>query len=251
MMSDGSERPIETISVGDRVLSRQGNVCTVSDAYSRGNADELITFRCGSASSDVSVTPNHRFWGIKGSRVSHLWPKDGAWEHTENRVSAGWIEAGHLSPGDYIEVPTFGEVRDNETFDEGYCRLIGFYLAEGSSSGRDGKLHHADFTLHRNEEDIANEIVSESQRLFGKGVHVLSKAVGRENVRGVALYSVHAAETLVDLCGKGAHHKRLREDILLLPAKKQRHILLAWLLGDGHTTTRRGWCSASPARRTC
>jgi hypothetical protein len=106
---------------------------------------------------------------------------------------------------------------------------------KGVRLGHVGNFHHIDFSLHRREEGYANFIQEECIRAFGKGRHFIPSR--RENSRSVVVDSSEAASRIVNLCGKGAAEKRLREDLMLLPPKKQQQILFGWLLGDGHTTS--------------
>lgn len=235
-LADGTTRPIEQVRVGDEVVTRQGNTKRVLDSYSRDNAKTLVVVRCGTKSSELALTPNHKVWAVKGSSVGHLRSKDGGWVQTTHAPAPRWIEAENLSAGDYVEIPCARAVEDNTEFDRDFCGLLGWYLAEGSASGRQGKLQHLDFSLHRAEESYAEFIYAQCERRFGKAAHVFPKHPSRQNSRTVAVYSSEAAEYMVGLAGKGAGQKCLRADLMRLPPEKQESILLGWLQGDGHTT---------------
>ena len=128
---------------------------------------------------------------------------------------------------------------DSEDINAGLCKLLGYYLAEGSASGKNGKLHHLDFSLHRTEEAIAEEIYQECFRIYGKARHYLSPHINRQTARAVVVDSSAAAQHMVDLGGKGAANKQMSNAVMHLPPEKQLQILLGWLAGDGHTTKHR------------
>lgn len=233
-MRDGRMKPIEQVLIGDEVVTREGNIRKVVDAFSRANASRLVVLKCGSKHSEIRLTPNHRVWAIKASTVRHWVTQGGTMTETLHDPIPGWIESANLSVGDYVEIPAPTVTVDSGEYTHEFCRLIGFYLAEGSVSGPGGKLHHVDFSLHRDEELYANFIVQASTNKFGKARHYLPRT--RPTSRSVVIDSVEASEYMVAVAGKGCEHKRLRDDIMLLPPNKQLEVLIGWLLGDGHTT---------------
>lgn len=232
-MGDGTIKAIDTIAIGETVITRQGNKKKVVDAYTRKHTGDVVSIRCGTLESQLTCTSNHRVWAVKGSTVSHLLSARGSYVHTHHNPHPNWIEAGMLSVGDYIEIPTLGVVTDDLDVTPEFCRLLGFFLSEGSISGVDGKLHHIDFTFHKDEVAYADFVQQECIKQFGKAVQ---RVAAHRNTRAVVVHSTEAAHRMFDLCQKGAQHVRLRDDLMMLPPKKQKEILLAWLSGDGHTT---------------
>lgn len=235
-MGDGTIKAIDTITIGETVVTRQGNKKKVVDAYTRKHTGDVVSIRCGTLESQLTCTSNHRVWAVKGSTVSHLLSARGSYVHTHHNPHPNWIEAGMLSVGDYIEMPTLGVVTDDLDVTPEFCRLLGFFLSEGSISGVDGKLHHIDFTFHKDEVAYADFVQRECIKQFGKAVQ---RVAAHRNTRAVVVHSTEAAHRMFDLCQKGAQYVRLRDDLMMLPPKKQKEILLAWLSGDGHTTRNR------------
>lgn len=233
-MQNGTTKPIDTILIGEKVVTRQGRVRAVVDTLRRDDATKLVVVRCGTKASELRLTPNHRVWAIKNSTIGHLVSINGRTDATEHAPVARWIPAEDLSPSDYVEVPCDRTVVATDEFSSEFCRLMGFYLSEGSISGANGKRHHVDFSLHRNEEVYANFIYDACVTAFGSAHHFLSTK--RLTSRSVVVNSSAACETLFALCGKGAGEKCLREDLMTLDPKYQIEILTGWLLGDGHTT---------------
>lgn len=83
------ERPIDTLRVGDRVLSEDPTTGTVEaepvQAVIHDPVSPLIALALSDGSS-VAVTADHRFWVDGGARLDH----------------AGWLPAGQLLPGDHL-----------------------------------------------------------------------------------------------------------------------------------------------------
>jgi predicted phosphodiesterase len=140
-LANGTRKAIEEVQIGERVLTHRNQARTVIDTYSRDNVTSVIHFRAGTKASEVRLTPNHRVWAIKGNTVPQQVPNNGRWLKTQLMATPDWVEARYLSAGDYVQVPYDKSVVDSEDIDAGLCKLLGYYLAEGSSSGKNGKLH--------------------------------------------------------------------------------------------------------------
>ncbi|MGE0652011.1 MAG: LAGLIDADG family homing endonuclease, partial [Alphaproteobacteria bacterium] len=234
LLADAQEKPIEAVSVGDMVVTHTGNVRPVVDRMERNHHGEIVHFRVGTETSDVRCTPNHKVWAVKGSQTSLWLPVNGGWEKVgTGRPEPSWIPAEYLSIGDYISAPAPMESTPYGLGDAAFFRLIGLYVAEGSASGRDGRLDHLDFSLHRNEEAIADFIVEQCRRRWGSGEHVLPN--GRPNSRSVACYRGAAATEMAALGGRGSKTKALSAAVMTAPPDLQVEVLLGWLAGDGHT----------------
>lgn len=66
-MADGSEKPIESVEIGDKVLSHKGNPRTVTDTIAKSFSGELIRTRAH-ASRWITSTPDHRFINSSGEK---------------------------------------------------------------------------------------------------------------------------------------------------------------------------------------
>ncbi|MBI1839134.1 MAG: hypothetical protein HYR95_02485, partial [Candidatus Colwellbacteria bacterium] len=108
-------------------------------------------------------------------------------------------------------------------------KLIGYYVAEGSS-------HRAyiRFSLGDHEEDFANEIVSIIKRIFNLTAKI-HKRRGKKS--GLEITACHSflSDIFKNLCGDGASQKHIPFILSELPIDKQAVLLKAVHRGDGHS----------------
>jgi len=126
---------------------------------------------------------------------------------------------------------TFGprppEIPYNVKIDAALLKLIGYWIAEGSS-------HRAyiRFSLGKHEEEFAQEIVLLIKDIFG-----IPAAIHKRNVlkTGLEISVCHAylANIFENLCGRGAENKHIPFVFQQLPPEKQFILLNAIWKGDG------------------
>lgn len=112
-MADGSERPIDEIQVGDRVISHTGQPRRVLRTFCRKYTGELVTIRVASHPFPLTATSDHRiatvpFRGKKFSLQSADMNRFG-WTEAENlttdsRVLIGRMNAPERDPSIVIDV---------------------------------------------------------------------------------------------------------------------------------------------------
>lgn len=237
-LGDGTRKPIELIQVGDHVLSKGGEINPVTELFKRKHFGTITALRLNGRYNEIRCTDNHKLWAIKRNRMVTL---DCDTFHRANPsvCKPQWIPAEMLSDGDYVHVPypKFTEV----DWDLDWCRFIGLYLAEGSASGAKGKLHHIDFTFHEKEGEYAKFVETICIKKWGRATRKLRMRSGQHGGHKtwtVTCNSSEAAETMVRLCGKGAHFKRLNSELMGLSRKCHAAILGGWVQGDGYMSTR-------------
>lgn len=110
-----------------------------------------------------------------------------------------------------------------------FLRLIGYYLAEGSS-------HRAyiRFSLGNHEENFAGDIVNLIQEIFGLKAAIHRRGVGKSGIEITACHA-YLANIFENLCGKGAENKHIPFIFQELPAEKQTILVNAIHRGDGTT----------------
>ena len=111
-----------------------------------------------------------------------------------------------------------------------FLKLIGYYIAEGSS-------HRAyiRFSLGNHEEDFAEEIVQLIKRLFDLEAKIYRRPRGIKT--GIEITACHAnlANIFENLCGKGAGNKHIPFVFQELSPKQQMILVKAIHKGDGHS----------------
>jgi deoxycytidylate deaminase len=104
-------------------------------------------------------------------------------------------------------------------------RLIGFYLAEGSSSS-----NQLSFSFHRKEKQYIEEIKDTMRNVFDLGCYENKK----QNVHVLVYSSIILAKAFKILFGKNAYTKSLPHFLTRLSREEQAHILSAYVQGDGY-----------------
>ncbi len=171
------------------------------------------------------------------------------------RKIAKWLpiqkaEAGELRVGDLLLYPVNDRVTSIEridleeyvskrstrgkrpsrlpilSVDEDFLRLIGYFIAEGSTHRA-----YVRFSLGDHEEELADDIVRLSYALFG-----LRAAVHRRSRRrSVEVTICHAAlaNAFANLCGRGAQEKHIPFVLQELPPSQKRVLIESIAQGDG------------------
>jgi uncharacterized protein (TIGR00375 family) len=144
-----------------------------------------------------------------------------------------YLEDEYVKPRkEKMFIKNLGVKRNIEVSKE-FCRLIGYYLAEGYTT-RD----HIAFSFNKNETEYINDVRKLLRRIFGKLINVRLKS----DKNGI-LIEIHS-KILVDFFKTfykstpyRAQNKYLPELFLKLPIEKQKQILLGWWRGDVGVTS--------------
>ena len=237
VMSNPSVKTILEVEPGDKVLTALGEYRRVAARVEHHHAGDLyrVSVKCF---GELKATPEHPFIAVRRTRGRHKHNR----EFVETRV-----QAADLKVGDYLVFPVMQQVRDLETFpiaferktkdtrskqlpaevsvDEGFLRLAGYYVAEGSSHKRSLL-----FSLHKDEVDLATDIKGLMLSVFGL-------AHGEDHRKGngvdIAFHSSYLAEIFGDLFGRNAEDKRVPHELMFLPPTKQAALIRGLWRGDG------------------
>ena len=126
---------------------------------------------------------------------------------------------------------TLCKTNDEIPFSDDLAYLLGWYTAEGSIEGRNGKFHIVRWSLSKNETDVADRICS-ILRSFGCDNPTIADYSQHGSI-AVKVSSGPLAELFVALCGKNAKEKVLSREIMLAGTDFQRAFIEAYCAGDG------------------
>jgi len=236
-VSDGRRVPIEGIVRDDVVLNLSGSVNQVEAVTVRRHVGRVVCIQHQGRFSQIGATPNHEFWAIKGNQRSQsimVGSKESktVFRRTEEFLEPSWVRAEYLSVGDYVHVPYCKTVNDDPCIDLDYCKLLGFYLAEGSLTHYgNGRLGQIDFTFHKDEVEYASFVASQLLQRFG--LDTQQGARTDCGTRHVGVGNADVANVIYELCGKGSHDKVLSPSLMMLPKEKQIGLIGGWVCGDG------------------
>ena len=112
---------------------------------------------------------------------------------------------------------------------EDFLSICGFYIAEGSCSGRVGKKNALQISFGKTEKEVklVHECIARLKRL---GLPTQF----REGDHSIAIYvnSRILAQLFTNIFGRGAENKTIPHDLFVLPLEKQKWLLRGILLGD-------------------
>jgi hypothetical protein len=162
-------RPIEDFEVGDLAIGHDGQPHAVTGVSVRPVDEQIVRFR--TLGSDVCrMTDEHPVLATRRDSMQAITAKYSTDEHfrcygtganlafRRDSVEREWIPAGELQKGDLVWAPVRHPAKGRK-LDEGWARLLGWYLAEGSVSDN-GRVA---FTLHGDEVEAQDEIERRSE----------------------------------------------------------------------------------------
>jgi (E)-4-hydroxy-3-methylbut-2-enyl-diphosphate synthase len=244
-------KPIESVDESDEVLTHAGEYRKVVWTSTHGFDGELVEIQ-PTGSTRIRLTENHPVWAfprptrIKAGRRRH--------PHVNVALAAGaeprWIAAGELQPGWVLAYPVLQEKEDRATIavdglgelpvDDEFMTLAGYYLAEGTTSGKAGKPYAQFFYFHEEQRPYVERL---QEILHGLGLN--SQVRRRRHTAEVISHSLALGRMLESLYGHGATRKRLPAFMERLPHDKQRALIKALWEGDGHVSRVRGYWRAT------
>ncbi|MBI2879577.1 MAG: flavodoxin-dependent (E)-4-hydroxy-3-methylbut-2-enyl-diphosphate synthase, partial [Candidatus Rokubacteria bacterium] len=198
------------------------------------------------------LTPTHPVWAFprptrrKGGRDR--------WPHILSALKEGieprWVRAGELQAGWVLASPVLQEKEDRATLtaegfglipvDEAFLTLCGYYLAEGTLSGKGGKPYQQFFYFHEREDAYVEKL-----RVILTDLGVRPGFQRRRHTAEVVTHSLALGTLLEGLFGRGAATKHLPGWMVQLPHEKQRALIRALWEGDGYRGCVRGYGRAT------
>lgn len=101
-MADGTTKPIEEISIGDKVITHAGRVKKVIQTFKNWYDGSIYHWKLDKHSGEsFGITGNHPVMAISKSLVKY----GGKTYHQRERINGNpdWTLAEHIRPGDYVE----------------------------------------------------------------------------------------------------------------------------------------------------
>lgn len=223
-------RAIETLDVGDEVISHTGATRKITELHRRMYAGTL--FKVYTSNGRSEMTSEHPYAVLPSDAVLEPSPK-GGWRRKAvadiDTSHVHWTAAEALEPGMFLLTPFDTHTEETLTVDE--CRLLGYYCAEGHLHDGSGK---AVVFTHHNEDALRDEVPALGARLGVKHWKQRSRANS-----AVAMDTELRSPALFALCdthvGRLAPKKRLSLVLMQQPREQQLAFLGAMINGDGGT----------------
>ena len=268
---------IGEIKVGDLVYTHKNRARQVTEIFKRKFEGNLYHVKPWYFSLGTKVTGEHPFYAFKtsycpstGDRCLPTLAHKRVCKHKlYERNKTGWIPAEMLEVGDILAFPRFknttpvpfifleslpGLKVGNDQVETGgsrgktfpkellmtkeFCRLVGYYLAEGYTNGRD----EIGFTFHEKETDYVDDVIKLMTVVFGFSHHRIYKRNGIKGIE-ISFYSKLLVKFFIShfyiKSPYRATTKTVPDWMLHLSEEFQAEILKGWWRGDqGYTTSR-------------
>lgn len=223
-------RPIETLRVGDMVLTHERRRRQVTSVMRREADDVLVVNAMGTPS--FKTTAEHPFWVRK--RLSDSYENG---NRVRNYSEPEWVLAGELNPRDMLGMP-LDDVGSDPIIGESLAYVVGRWLGDGwlvdhkrtsniigkRGSRVNSRVHKAIICAAYDE---ADELAS---AITAADLHAT-----RADDRTVVKFHISSAEfvKLLRQFGRGAANKRLPGWVFTAPSGEQAALLKGWLDADG------------------
>jgi hypothetical protein len=255
LSSELSTVPIESVKIGDRVVTHTGSVRNVTKLFSRYVQESLRSISFWGSNTPLVLTKNHPLFVFRAKdaicrcdkRQVCFSPGDfficGFRKCSGNGAAKvpKFVPAGDVHVGDYLLTPVLsgGPTR---VFTETEAKILGWYMAEGCI----GNKHYlpgsqrVDFCFSTSEKALIDEVKRCVTALTGKVVHQYRAG---PNAVALCVYDGALADFCRLHCGEYSREKRMSRDLLLQPTPILRAFLLAYWQGDGYLFKGRSRCA--------
>ena len=236
-MADGTRKPIEDVTVGEKVITHKGRVRKVTEVHKRKYKGDLYSIKA-EAHRVLRCTHRHPLLSVleydvkkKDSHSNLIWRTNPQlspeWRHAECLDSEYLIEPVLNGNSDKsIDVARFPTLRS-------LARVTGYYLADGHVFRNDtGKLAGVEFTVNKSNQ-IVEEIDILCEELCTKNKPVIRPKANSEEALKVSIHDEFLAKRMFELAGSYSLDKRLSLEVMSWPPTLLLEVLGAYTNGDG------------------
>lgn len=150
-----------------------------------------------------------------------------------------WKNSQDLVEGDVVLIPCPVKEKKTKDCSIAKARLIGYFAAEGCFSRRKGELYSVTFSFGLHEKDTYVKEVCELMKQAFRDSKPCIIPRKKGNVCLVVVRNPRIAKWFYKYCGEYSHKKKFHRDVLNWPNEYTRHVLGAYINGDGCFSTRR------------
>lgn len=252
LMSDGTEKNIEDVEIGEEVITALGTVKKVKDKFERRfKTDKAVTIKAWCLQNPMQVTHHHPFYVLKNTKVEYYGKKkDTIDRNMDIDFTPEWIHAEHLEIGDYVLMAPFKPEKESD-ITEAQARLLGYYAAEGSiiwgkrcirtdEKGKEYKWNQEkikvpvgiSFSINKNEIDtLGKSIINTIKEVFNIDARYVRE---KENSINIDANGREIGEFCFYHCGVYSDKKKLSQELICANIKSKKEFISAYFDGDGH-----------------
>lgn len=232
-MADGTEKSIESVQVGDKVISHFGKSRTVTDTIAKNYDGDLVYVRGKGSPREVGATPDHQFVQVnvprncRQSDAEFVWMPVGEWKDQSHALLPTTLGE---------EKRTIFTTEDGKgiELDSRMGRLIGLFLAEGSIDKNDRGPYRLRFSFGRHEVPLVEEVCGLAKELFGLNASI-HNLPSKPSVTLVDICNVSIARLFANLIPGKVYTKRVPACIRTSSKSVRFATVKGWIDGDGHS----------------
>lgn len=289
VLMSGGLRNIEDVKIGDRVITGEGNIKEVEDAWEEPAAANLVEIKA-LGSEPLVCTETHKFkvWKqdkyckcgcggittqksnyilghhcVRDAKTGRFNQKANEWDNYsamikrirgENPIKE--VEAKDIDKGDYLLIPRkFEEVPSKISKEQ--ARLLGYYLAEGGLRTCNKYKTVSFFFGGHEHTTIALEAHEYCQQLGLSSKQYLvyqkndeTRKVGCSKVEVFRVKDMWFTEWCVQHGGNRCTTKQLSEEVMSWPLHLKEELIRGYFRGDGHFNAKLQQASATSVSKT-
>ncbi len=244
-------KQIKELKKGDKVLTQKGRFSETTDIFTRKHTGRLYRISMYGLPEQLVVTEGHPILAIARKPIK-------AGKRLEKKIKeADWMPPEELKKGYYVTIPIIKEIKESKTlcynvnigkvvpFNGGkfvqttveipcepdFFRLVGYYLAEGSTDDR--KLV---FSFHEKETEYIDDVISLIKKYFN-----INSKKRKNSGRGTNVVVDSAKVTRIfKNFGTFCDIKSVGESILW-PKDFQKELIKGLWRGDGYIEPKRNY----------
>jgi len=229
LMSNGTEKKICEINVGDKIVDENGNTQKVLKVHKRNIDENILDMTLGGNNNiKTSITNSHEVKIVK----KEIWEKssDTVWSERKKQerfkkfgnatLDEIWEESKNIQVGDWMISPKLqsGEGFMPEILTEGMCWILGLFAADGSYywytyKGERKYAKGIRITLALDEKETIGEKVK-TIAYKELGVKVKEYKNGEGKCFDVVLHNVAIAKLFYSILGEGSLSKSICQEFL-------------------------------------
>jgi len=258
MYTEVGVKPLSELNITDKVLGSNGDYNKVEGIMSRQYDEDLYSITTWLSNIPIRSSAEHGFKVFEDD--DYIWKKakdlrvgdnlvfPRIYNSIEDEITLNVLDIikPHLSKrqlkniitsNDTFKIQSNFKKEENSiplTFDltPDFCRLLGYYLAEGSLSS--SKMDSVSFSFNKKEIEHIEFVAKTIKNTFGLDAYY-HPHTNRLNYNGqtITFYSSALAYLFKYLCGKGARTKKISSLLLKLNKQCLTELLYGLYIGDG------------------
>ena len=261
LMGDGSYKKIADVSIGEKVITPNGNIKTILNKFEYDIKEEIDVYKTHCFGIDLECTKGHNILTINPKYYNRridkkIYTKENAIFKQSGEITNKNIfmypkkihYKGEAITYDLLDFSKeisnahyddkkiwhFSKNKVNRfiTLDNDLARIMGYYVSEG---GVKNNFKETSFTFNVEEETYINEIIYLMEKVFGINAFT---STPKKDSKGftITYHSMFVSRFLSELCGRECHVKKLPMSLMSSNDEVKHNFLETAIFGDGTKT---------------